>query len=115
MAGMNNKFIQSHNHNLETFSLLWLDAQVNATEENQQAQKKLRQIINHFRIFDNQSQCEQYISFFSKQDRFILIVSGRLGQQIVPKIHQLRQLSAIYVYCRDKELNDKWAKDYHKV
>jgi hypothetical protein len=115
MAGMNSKVIQSHNHNLETFSLLWLDAKVNATEENRQAQKKLRQIINHLRTFDNQYQCEQYISFFSEQDRFILIVSGQLGRQIVPQIHRLRQLSAIYVYCRDKKLNEEWAKNYHKV
>jgi len=115
MAAMNNKVIQPYNHNLETFFLFWLDAQVNATEENRQTQKKLRQIINHLRTFDDQDQCQQCISYFSEQDRVILIVSGQLGRQIVPQIHRLRQLSAIYVYCRDKQLNDEWARHYTKV
>jgi hypothetical protein len=115
MAGVSSRPIQSDRRNLETFSLLWLDAQVNTTEENRQAQRKLRQIINHLRTFDDQNECEQYISYASNQDRFVLIVSGRLGRQIVPEIHHLRQLSAIYVYCSDKKLNEEWAKNYTKV
>jgi hypothetical protein len=115
MAGMSSKMIQSNHHNLETFSLLWLDEQVNKTEENRQAQRELRQIINHLRTFDDPYQCELYISSSSSQDRFVLIVSGRLGRQIVPKIHHLRQLSAIYVYCRDKKWSEEWAKNYTKV
>jgi hypothetical protein len=113
MAGVSSKVTQYHN--LETFSLLWLDAEVNIAEENRQAQRKLRQIINHLRTFDNPYQCEQYISHFSDQDRLVFIVSGKLGRQIVPRIHHLRQLSAIYVYCSDKPLNDQWAGRYTKV
>ena len=105
----------SHHHNLETFSLLWLDAQVNTSEENRQAQRKLRQVINHLRIFDDENICKKYISYSSNQDRFVLIVSGRLGQQIVPEIHNLRQISAIYVYCSNKKLNEAWAKNHPKV
>jgi hypothetical protein len=115
MAGVRSEVVRSNRRNLETFSLLWLDAQVNKTEENRQAQRKLRQIINHLQTFDDQYQCEQYISCFSNQDRFVLIVSGRLGRQIVPQIHHLRQLSAIYVYCNDKKLYEEWAKNYTKV
>jgi hypothetical protein len=44
-----------------------------------------------------------------------LIVSGQFGREIVPKIHQLEQLSAIYVYCMNKEANEQWAKDFLKV
>ncbi len=112
-AGVSSKVTQYHN--LETFSLLWLDAEGNTSEENRQAQRKLRQIINHLRTFDDPYQCEQYISHFSDQDRLVLIVSGKLGRQIVPRIHHLRQLSAIYVYCSDKPLNDQWAGRYTKV
>jgi hypothetical protein len=102
-------------NNLETFSILWLDARVNITKENQQAQKELRQIINHLKIFDDLDQCQQYILSLSSQDRLILIVSGRLGQQIVPQIHHLRQLSSIYVYCFDKATHEQWAEDFIKV
>jgi hypothetical protein len=36
MAGVNNKTSQTCDDNLETFSLFWLDAQVNTTEDNRQ-------------------------------------------------------------------------------
>jgi hypothetical protein len=115
MAGVNSKPFQTSDNNLETFSLLWLDAQVNTTEDNRQTQQKLRQIINHLKTFDDQNQCHQYIKSLSPQDRLVLIISGRCGRELVPQIHQLRQLSSIYVYCMDKKANEEWSKDFTKV
>ena len=34
MGGINSKPLEISNDNLETFSIFWLDAQVNATEDN---------------------------------------------------------------------------------
>lgn len=101
--------------NLETFSLLWLDASVNNCQENVDAQHQLRTSINFLRTFEEVDQCEAYIRSKSKDDRIILITSGRLGQIIVPQIHSLRTLSSIYVYCKDKKLNEAWANQYKKV
>jgi hypothetical protein len=115
MGILNSKALVSNDDNLETFSLLWLDAQVNTTEDNRQTQQKLRQIINHLKTFDDQEQCHQYILSLSPQDRLVLIISGRCGRQLVPQIHQLRQLSSVYVYCMDKQANEQWAKDFTKV
>ena len=115
MAGVNNKNSKIYDDNLETFSLFWLDAQVNTTEENRRTQQKLRQIINHLKTFDDQNQCQQHITTLSPQDRLVLIISGRCGRQLVPQIHHLRQLSSIYVYCMDKKANKQWAKDFPKV
>jgi plasmid stabilization system protein ParE len=115
MGNWVNKSSQSKDDNLETFSLIWLDAKVNKTRDNRRAQQKLRHIINHIKIFKDQQQCEQYILLLSPQDRVVLIVSGQCGRQLVPQIHQLRQISSIYVYCMDKEGNEQWAKDYTKV
>ena len=77
--------------------------------------KKLRLINNYLKTFDNQSQCEQYISSVSSQDRIIFIVSGRLDRQIVLQIHYYRQISSIYVYCMDQQFNEQWAIQYTKV
>ena len=101
--------------NLETFSLLWLDASVNNCQENIDAQHQLRTSINFLRTFEDIDPCETYIRSKSKDDRIILITSGRLGQIIVPRIHSLRPISAIYVYCKDKKLNEPWANQYKKV
>jgi tetratricopeptide (TPR) repeat protein len=101
-------------NNLETFSLIWLDAIVNDSFENIETQQRLRTFINHLKTFQNGNECKQYIESLPK-DRFVLIVSGRLGQEIVPDIHNLRQVYSIYVYCLDKERNERWAKRYPKI
>ena len=111
----NSKPLETSDDNLETFSIFWLDPQVNQTEDNRNAQLKLREIINHLKTFDDQNECHQRILSLSQEDRLVLIVSGRCGQQLVPKIHHLRQVSSIYVYCMDKKANEQWAKDFIKI
>ena len=115
MDGINSKPFEISNDNLETFSIFWLDVQVNTTEDNQHTQLKLREIINHLKTFDDQGECHQRILSLSTQDRLVLIVSGRCGRQLVPQIHHLRQVSSIYVYCMDKKANEQWAKDFIKI
>ncbi len=101
--------------NLETYSLVWLDALANNSKENIHAQQRLRSLINHVKTFEQIDQCEQYIQSVSSQDRILLVVSGQLGEQLVPKIHELRQISTIYVYCTNKKKNEQWTKQFAKV
>lgn len=101
--------------NLETFSLIWLDATVNTSRENINAQTDLRNIINYLKPFDNSEKCEKYIRKSQKSDRIVLIVSGGLGKEIVPRIYKLQQVCAIYVYCMNKKKNKEWADQYSKV
>jgi hypothetical protein len=102
--------------NLETFSLVWLDTQVNTLTENHQTQLELRQIINHLKTFDDKQQCYQYIKSISPQNhRLVLIVSDKYGRQLIPQIHQFRQVSSIYIYCRNKKVDEQWTKDFTKV
>ncbi|CAF3984169.1 unnamed protein product [Rotaria sordida] len=107
----------SNNPNLELITLIWLDNMVDATQGNREIQDKLRSIVNYLRTFDNCKQCEDYIrsTIDDKQDKIILIVSGRLGQDIIEHIHDLKQVISIFVYCFDKEKNELWAKKYKKV
>ena len=104
-----------HKDNLETFELVWLDTEVHTSEENRAAQQKIRATINHVITYQDMNQCEQYIHSVNPYDRLVLIVSGKLGQEVVPRIHQMRQLSSVYVYCTNKEKHEKWAKNFVKV
>ncbi|CAF0761430.1 unnamed protein product [Didymodactylos carnosus] len=100
--------------NLETFSLLWLDQNVNESKDNRETQTQLRRSINCLWTFESGNECEEHIGQ-SKDEKIVLIVSGRLGREIVPRVHDLPQLSAIYVYCMDKRTNEIWAKAYKKI
>jgi hypothetical protein len=93
--------------NLETFSLVWLDAQVNNSIQKLNAQKELRAIINHLKIFEDENECQHFIEQMSKEDRLVLIVSGQLGRHVMSRIHHLRQVLSIYVYCIDKQANEQ--------
>ncbi len=95
-------------------SIVWLDASVDSTEQNVNAQQMLRTPTNHFKTYSNDKECENYIRSVPKDYRIILIVGGRLGQIIVPHVHQLIQISSIFVYCMNKR-NEQWAKAYKKV
>ncbi|CAF3403663.1 unnamed protein product, partial [Rotaria sp. Silwood2] len=99
--------------NLEIFSLIWLDQNVHA-EENQGTQQKLRLIINHLKTFQYEEECEQYIKQRQKHDRLVVIVSRQLARQVVPSIHKLRQVSAIYITSTDEESDEQWAQEYSK-
>ena len=94
--------------------LLWLDANHDHTE-NKNVQSKMRTITTDFLPLNNVSDCENYVRKRPENDRLVLVVSGRLGQTIVPSIHDLPQIIAIYVYCGNKALNEPWAREFAKV
>ncbi|CAF3822875.1 unnamed protein product [Rotaria sp. Silwood1] len=102
------------NQHSKIIYLIWLDANVNI-EEVRDTEQKLSSIINHLKQFQDVKQCQKFIEGLPQNERVIMIVSGRLGREIVPSIHTRRQVISIYVYCMDKESNEKWACKFAKV
>jgi hypothetical protein len=47
--------------------------------------------------------------------RVFLVSSGSLGAKIVPQIHDLPQVYAIYIYCANVKYHSEWASKYEKV
>lgn len=99
---------------LEIFSLIWLDTDDNI-DDIQNTEQKLRAIINHFKRFQDANECQQYIEHKSKHDRLVLITSYQLGQEVIPCIHKLRQVSSIYIYCTDDKSKEQWINNFTKV
>ena len=112
---MSGKIYPELEFNDQLFVVYWLDAEVNKSEHNKSVQKQLRKIVKHVITFDDPNQCRSMVESFNQQEPLVLIVSGRMGQTIVPEIHHLSQLSSIYVYCQDKTLHEQWAQQYFKV
>ena len=106
--------INADDQQLEIFCIIWLDDNVQASDDRD-TEQKLRSIINRLKRFKDVERCQQYISARSAEDRLIIIVSGRLGRKIVPAIHNVRQVISIYVYCMDEAGNREWSKKYTKV
>ncbi|CAF1241946.1 unnamed protein product [Didymodactylos carnosus] len=110
-------FEKRQEKNLETFSLVWLDENVNCYINVQLA---FRQVINFLKPFDNEDECERYIKQV-KNEKLILIVSKRYAENITSRIHDQSQLSVVYVYSLNDTTgsanndNETWANKYTKI
>lgn len=79
------------------------------------AQQRLRGSINYIRTFKSISPCEQYIQSVPDKDRIIFIANHLLGQELIPRIHEYRQIFSIYIYSTDNKRNSQWTKEFKKV
>ncbi|CAF4595213.1 unnamed protein product [Rotaria sp. Silwood1] len=104
-----------HDDHLEIFSLLWIRNEVNKNEKNQNNEHKLRAIINYLKIFEHIDECQQYIQTMSKEDRSVLIVNDQFSRELIPTIHNLCQISSIYIYCSNENKNKQWSKQFPKI
>ncbi|CAF3532632.1 unnamed protein product [Rotaria sp. Silwood1] len=104
----------SDNENFETTTLIWLDSRLTELQENIRIQQELRSAINHIKDFDNIEECKNYIQHLSRDDRVVLITSGKVGKEFVPYIHDFRQITSIYIFCMDKKKNEIWPKAFIK-
>ena len=97
-----------------TTSLVWL-VDPNGTSEDSSEQKELRNLDPNLKVFQNDTECENYIISQADQSLIVFIVNGTLGQKIIPRVQDLTQVIAIYMYCFSKDYHQQWTKDIAKV
>jgi Tfp pilus assembly protein PilF len=44
-----------------------------------------------------------------------MIISGSLGQHIVPRVHNMSQVDSIFIFCGNKKRHEQWTKEWSKV
>ena len=99
----------------EKSSLIWFDDSDVSSEEDELVCEQLRTVNSDFQMIKSRVQFDEYVKSQAPNARVILIVSGRLGQLIVPEIQSLTQISAIHVYCAIKAAHEKWVANYKIV
>ncbi|CAF1263701.1 unnamed protein product [Didymodactylos carnosus] len=105
----------SNSSQISDVHILWLDPNVNKSQENVKTQEKLKELYpSYYKSFEKYDELEKFIE--QKQScGVVLVTGGQIGSQIVPKIHDLLQSISLIVYCMDKEKNEKWSRNYTKV
>jgi tetratricopeptide (TPR) repeat protein len=48
-------------------------------------------------------------------DKTIMIISGSLGQEVVPRVHNMSQVDSIFIFCDNKQYHERWAQDWPKI
>ena len=84
---------------VQNFLLIWLDANItSADEDSQHTLQKLRSVVNDIHLFTDPDDCVAFLAEVQTEKAFI-IVSGSLGEKIVPVLHPMKQVDAIYIFC----------------
>jgi tetratricopeptide (TPR) repeat protein len=107
----------THNHHriVQNFLLIWVDANIDQSKKDcQNTLAHLGSIVNHVNVCTESEQCIQFLQSIGNEKAFV-ITSGSLGQHLVPNIHAMPQVDAIYIFCGNKSLQEEWAKKWDKV
>ena len=99
---------------LEVYSLIWLDSQDSLIENSQEIQQRARSSINNLQTFKNADECVESI-LLSTTDQIIFVVNAGFGQFIIPLIHEISHIIAIYVYDVHEYLQMQSLNGYSKV
>ncbi|CAF4052276.1 unnamed protein product [Rotaria sp. Silwood1] len=75
---------------------------------------RLRNIIHCIKSFQNSDACVTYIQSV-KREKIFFIVSGTLGKQVLPEIHDLSQVAFVYIFCENRLAHKKWSRQYSKI
>ncbi|CAF1356566.1 unnamed protein product [Adineta steineri] len=99
----------------QEFLLIWLDSNIDTrTKYSQNIVTQLDSVIHNVKISTDNGHCLQLIQSMT-DDKICMVVSGTLGEQIVPRVHNMSQVYAIFVFCANKTRHEQWAKDWSKI
>ncbi|CAF1334267.1 unnamed protein product [Adineta steineri] len=97
------------------YFLVWIDASIDGEEKDcQDTLAQLKNVVNDVNLCTEPNQCIQVLNQADQKQAFV-ITSGSLGQHLVPKIHGMPQLDAIYILCDDKSGHEGWAQNWTKI
>jgi hypothetical protein len=115
-AGSDSSFLSTTEEQpLKRALFVWLDPDVHKNEQIQSAMKCLEKIVPCALSTNNYDECKQWLMDYNDKKGIFFIVSNKFGKQLVPDIHSLPSIIAIYVYCTDRKIHTKWTENYSKV
>ncbi|CAF0779814.1 unnamed protein product [Adineta steineri] len=106
---------QSRQHMAQNHLLVWTDANINQTNKHfQNVLAHLNNVASNINLCTQSDQCIQLLNQV-RHERVFVITSGSLGQHLVPEIHNLSQVDAIYIFCSNKVRHQEWARNWTKI
>jgi hypothetical protein len=61
------------------------------------------------------STIEEGIHYINNTVKGVVIISGRMGQVLVPRVNHMENLLAVIIFCGNLNLHREWSKNYGKV
>ncbi|UJR29644.1 hypothetical protein I4U23_017192 [Adineta vaga] len=97
---------------LQIVTVVWLDKYFG--ENNEDYQNAIVKLYKHINIFTDNDKCVEFILDIDHQN-VCMIISGSIGQILLPCIHDIHQLDSIFIYCNNEEHHEQWTKQWSKI
>lgn len=95
--------------------LIWVDANVQSSiADTTDTHDKLRVFVDEIILVDTPVKCIEMLNELD-QSKCYVITSGAFGKNLVPQIHSIPHLEAIFVFCGNTTFHETWAKQWAKI
>ena len=75
---------------------------------------QLRRAVNTINTYRDVNQCIQFLQTI-ENEKACLIISGSLGQTVVPQVHDMIQIDCIFIFCGNQQYHEQWAGKWPKI
>ena len=100
---------------LQNYRLVWVDANINDSDSDcQHSLAQLRNVVNDIKIFQDSDTCVDFLHDVVHEKAFV-IASGSLGKDLIPRIHSMGQVDAIFIFCSDRARHKPWSEQWSKI
>ena len=100
---------------IQNFLLIWLDANLDESKADfKSSLERLRNVVASIITFQDTKECINFLNEISHEKVFI-IISGALGQQVVPDLQDMPEVQSIYIFCGNKAIHEEWVSKMPKV
>ncbi|CAF1362808.1 unnamed protein product [Adineta steineri] len=101
-------------HNKEDIQLVWLDGNMNDSDDYILTQSMLIELNPAVQFYSHFDRCLDFIKSI-KHEQIFLIVSGAFAQQILLQSHHYRSLVAIFIFCYNHQHYKPLMQEYNKI
>ncbi|CAF4146744.1 unnamed protein product, partial [Adineta steineri] len=100
---------------MQNVLLIWLDNNIDENNDDcQNTITQLRQAVNDTNTFTDVDQCLEFIQTITDK-KVCMVISGSLGQHIVPRVYDMSQIDSIFIFCGNRKRHEQWTKDCPKI
>jgi tetratricopeptide (TPR) repeat protein len=102
-------------HMVQNVLLIWLDQNIDHNSADcRNTVAQLGRTISTINTFTDRDQCINFLTDISSEN-VCMIISDAFCQSLVPLIHDVPHLQAIFIFCRNKTQFEQWTKDWSKI
>ncbi|CAF0833684.1 unnamed protein product [Rotaria sordida] len=113
-----NKSIINSSSATENYIIIWLDSDINHTNENtKNSFHSIKHMINSFETFNNIDECSNYFKTINNEQIFLIIVDSfdQQHSHLNNLIKETIQINSVYIFSNDPLKEKSWEDESKKI